>query len=50
MYRLISQIVPECWSMKIDPDKAVQSESSFVTRVPFSKRKLLATIFIGVQR
>ena len=27
VYRLINQIIPECWSMKIDSDKAVQSES-----------------------
>ena len=30
--------------MKMEPDKTVKSESSFVTRIPFTKRKSFATI------
>ena len=49
--RLISLIILECRSIKTDSDKAVQSESFlFITRVPFSKRKSLATISIDIQR
>ena len=51
MCRLISPIILECRSMKTDSEYFVQSESlSFVTRVPFSKWKSLATISVAVQR
>ena len=49
--RLISLIILECRKIKTDADKAVQSKSfSFITRVPFSKRKSLATISVDIQR
>ena len=36
--------------MKLDSDKTVQSESSFVTKISSSKRESLATISIDIQR
>ena len=50
VYRLITPIIMECRSTKIDFDKTVQSESSCATRVPFSKRKSFITKPIDEQR